>query len=164
MVAASAIAVCFVAMTSAAPSARQMKLTQVMEQSIRKVFPNARIEEVEQEKRIVTLIEVTVVEDGQEHEVTLTQDGTILSIGQGIDPDELPATVRDAILGVTGTVVIHEAERIKVLAELRAVAIKQPRTEYEAEFQTQGREKGEVTVSEDGATKKTLKQLRFDDD
>lgn len=156
----SIVTVLFVAVTWAAAPLKAQKLRAAVEQSIRKLYPHAKIDEIEIERRIVRLIEVSVIENGREHDLTLTQDGTILSIAEPIDPDDLPAAVRDAVRKVAGKAKIEEAERIKVLAKLGAAPEKKPRFEYEAKFRKKGKEH-DVIVSEDGSTIKTPKKLRI---
>ena len=156
----SIVTVVLVAGTWAAVPTRAQKLRQVMEASIHKHYPDARIDEIEIERRIMRLIEVTVIQDGQEYDLTMTQDGDILAIAELIDPDELPPTVRAAVQNLAGTAKIEEAERIHVLAKLAAVPEKQPRFEYEAKFRKKGKEQ-DVIVSEDGKTIKKPKKLRI---
>ena len=160
IVALSVVTVLSVAVTWAARTEHTRKLPQVVEQSIRKLFPHARIRTIEHERRIVRLIEVTVVEDGEEHDLILSEDGMILAIKREIDPGDLPTTVRNAVRELAGKANIEEAERIKVVAELRAVSTKETRIEYEAKFRSKGKEQ-EVIVSEDGTILKRPKKLRF---
>ena len=159
MVAVSVIALLVVATTWAERS-ELGTLSKSFERAVRKVFPNARIANVEHERHVVRLIEITVIDNGIEHELTLSQDGTILSIGREIAPDDLPTEVRKAVERIAGKTKIGEAERIKVLAELRVVSIKEPRIEYEAEFRTGN----QLIVSEGGKTIKTKRNLRLEDE
>ena len=159
----SLVTALFVAASWAARPERARKLRVVVEQSVREAFPDARIREIEVERRIVRLLEVTVIVDREEHGITLSEDGTILSIDEEIHPDQMPTAVHLALQKVAGGATIKEAERIEIRAELRAVPMEEPQIEYEAKFRTRGKVQ-EVIVSEDGTTIKTAKTLRFKED
>lgn len=139
------------------------QLPEAVQQSVRKLFPAARISDVEHERRLVRLVEVTVVDNGEEYELMLSLDGTVLSIEREVDPSQLPAVVSDAVRRVAGSEKIREADQIKILAELRVVPIKEPRIEYKAEFRKKGKEQ-EVIVSEDGAILNTPDGQKSRDD
>ena len=157
------VAILLVSATVGARSQRARLLREAVDKSVQKAYPGGRIREIAVERRIVRLLEVTVYHDGQERDLLMSQDGTILAIKQVIDPDDLPAAARQAVKKIAGAAKINEAERVKILAELRAVPIEQPRYEYEADFRRSGRDQ-EVIVSADGATIKTPKRLRFKED
>jgi len=158
--AAGVIAVLLTAVTWAQRPGQTPKLSAVVEQAARDVFPNGRVVEVEYGHRVVRLVEVTVINDGQEHDLVFSQNGVLLSIKQEIDPDDLPLSVRDTVRTVAGHGDIQEAEQIRIVAELGFVPVASPRTEYEAEFRKDGREQ-EVVVSQDGSIIKTPKKARF---
>lgn len=134
-------------------------LPDLVERAIREVYPQAQIEEWGYERRLVELIEVTVVQDGGEHDLILSLDGSIVAIKQPIDPQSLPDAVRHAVHQIAEDTTIHEAERVDVVAELRPVPIDTPRVQYEIEWRLGGREQ-QATVSNDGVIMNKMRRLK----
>jgi hypothetical protein len=124
------------------------------------MFPGGRIVEIESERRVIHLYEVSVRVDGAERELLLTGDGRVLEVEHEIDPRTAPEPVKNTLKRLSRSARLAEVEKIEVHGELRVVALDQPRVEYEAEFRVRGREQ-EVRLSEAG---KVLNQQADDDD
>ncbi len=144
-------------------SANATPLPVSVEQTIRKTFPNAQIGSIEYERRVVRLIEVTLIEDGQECDLAISEDGTILSITHEIDPDDLPQAARGALQEIVGEAKIEEAEKVKIFGELLVAPLASPRIVYEAEFREGGRE-CKAVVSGDGVAISTPRKVKFTDE
>ena len=151
-----------VAVTWAARPMRVSKLPEAVQQSLQEMFPDARIHEVEYQRKIVRLYEIEVIDDGEENTLIVSRDGTVMSVEHEISPNELPAEALIAIQKLSGSTRIEEAERIQVLRELGTLTLEDPRIEYEATFVKNGKEH-DVVVSEDGTILKTPKQLRLEE-
>ncbi len=133
-------------------------LPEAVKQAIHATVPDARVIGVEYERRVVRLIEVTLMDGDQDYDVIFSEDGTILAIDQPIAPRDLPSAVRDAIKAMPGNPKIHEAEQVKTLAELRATPLTRPRIEYEVKIRVDDK-LYDVTISQDGSTIKTTNRL-----
>ena len=137
-------------------------LPEEVDRSVRVLFPTAKVEEFKHTRRVIRLIEVTVIENGQEHDVILTPDGTMLAVEDEIDPSRLPSVVHDAARDAAGGEKIIEADRITVLAEIRPVALEQPRTEYAATYR-KNRKEQELVLSEEGSVLQTTRKMQIEE-
>ncbi|MCA9253302.1 MAG: hypothetical protein R3E58_04250 [Phycisphaerae bacterium] len=97
----------------------------------------AKIEEVEREMHEgVALYEAEWMIDGREHEVCVTEDGSIVEMEESVPASEAPAAVRAMIAKVFG-------ENAKVKVEKKMIVM------YEVEGKADGKER-EILVSPTG--------------
>ncbi len=141
--------------------APKRKLPAAVEKAVLKAYPSASIEEFEPQRRVVQLIEVTITHDGEELDLTFSPDGKLLTIVTQLEPDDLPAAVRQAVRKVAGRSPIKEAEQIRIVADLQPQPLKKPRRQFEATFDKDGLEQ-DVIVSEDGQVVTLPSRLRLD--
>jgi hypothetical protein len=137
-------------------------LTPAVEQAIQSMFPGAKIDEVQTERFIVTLNEVTVIADGREYDLVISDAGTVLTATELIANDALPASALAGVRTVDGKGKIVEAEKIRVLAELKPVPLAKPKLAYSAKFVDKDRER-EVFVTEDGRVIRTVSKAAEED-
>ena len=150
-----------VAASGSKPAAPKRKLPEAVEKAVLKAYPSASIEEFEPQRRVVRLIEVTIMHDGEELDLTFSPDGKLLTIVAEIAPDDLPAAVRQAMRKVAGRSPIKEAEQMRIVADLQPLPLKKPRTQFEATFHKDGLEQ-DVIVSQDGQVVTLPSRLRLD--
>lgn len=131
--------------------------------SIKQLLPGGRIEEIEFERRIIQLYDITVVIEGRAVEVTVMDDGTVLNLEQEIDPDSLPDPVAMKLKELKGEGRLTEVERVELHGEIRAVSLEHTVVEYEAELRIGGRERL-VRLSGDGLVVDAPKDALFDND
>jgi len=128
--------------------------------TINALYPEAVIEKVEVEKEGLKVYEIELKLNGQEFEVTVAPDGTIIEIESEVAIDDLPDAVKAAIAKA-----IEGAEIKKVEEEVTywAVTLKKletPQITYEVELIKDGKEI-EIEVAADGTI---LEQKVKDDD
>ena len=117
--------------------------------AIKKAFPQAKIVQVEPERKSVVLYEVELTRDGGEVEVLVTSDGQIVAAESEIGKDDLPAAVAAAVAKHAGDAEIKEIEKAEIRAALQFVALETPQVVYEVEFLRDGREV-ELKIDADG--------------
>lgn len=109
-------------------------MPQAAQDTFMAAYPDMRVKDVKEVRRIARLYEVTVMTPQGEREVTLTSDGVLLDVEYLVDPKRAPAAVQDAIGRVTGDSKLEELELVEIHAEFVPMALDSPRVEYEAEF------------------------------
>lgn len=131
--------------------------------AIQALYPEAVIEEVEVEREGLKLYEVELEQDnGQEVEVTVSSDGTIVEVETEVAMGSIPQVVAEAIAQVSEGAKIKEIEKEVTYAVVRLVNLDTPRITYEAELIKDGK-KSEIKVAADG-TVLELKTENDDDD
>ena len=125
------------------------QIPETVRKAITALFPSGRVIGVETERHIIRLLEVSVLIDGREKEVTLTEDGIVVEVEEEIDADAIPDSVMQSLRELSQKGELTELERKQIYAQFQWVRLKSPRTEYEAEFHGKGR-KHEVSLGEDG--------------
>ena len=117
--------------------------------AIKKAFPQAKIVQVEPEKKSVVVYEVELIRDGKEVEILVTSDGQIVAAENEIDKDDLPAAVAATVAKHAGDAEIKEIEKEEIRAVLQFVDLDTPQVVYEVEFLHEGRE-AELKIDGDG--------------
>lgn len=109
--------------------------------SIEHLLPGAKIEQIELERRIIQLYDITVLVDDRVFEVTLTEDGGVLHLEEEVSRSDLPDTVVHALKDLQRHGRLAEVERVEHHGQLQVVALDVPRIEYEVELRIDGRER-----------------------
>jgi len=113
------------------------------------LYPNAEIEEVEVKKEGLKVYEVELEQNGQEVEVTLTPDGTLVEVETEMTVQGLPEPVAKAIEKAAEGATVKEVSKEVTYAVVKLVKLEQPQTSYEAELSREGA-KCEIEVAADG--------------
>ncbi len=113
------------------------------------LYPNAEIEETEVEKEGLKIYEVELEQNGQEVEVALAPDGTLLEVETEMTVQDLPEAVAKAIAEAAEGATIKEVSKEVTYAVVKLVRLAQPQTSYEAKLSKQGAE-CEIEVAADG--------------
>ena len=113
------------------------------------LYPNAKIEEVEVRKEGLKVYEIELEQYGQDVEVTLTSDGTLMAVETEIAPKELPSLVSMAVTKVAKDAAIEEVERELNHAMVKLVKFARPEIHYEVELSKDG-SKCEIEFAMDG--------------
>jgi len=136
---------------------RKMSLPAQLKDVLTKNYPDASIKEVKKEEEEFKVFEVELaLKNGQEIEVTLAPDGTIMEVDNEMGVANLPFDV---------STIIPEGAEVKEVgsevtyAVLAPVALAQPKTTYELKVMVDGREV-EFKLSSDG----TVLSKKADDD
>ena len=126
------------------------------------LYPNAEIEEVEVEKEGLKVYEVELEQNGQEVEVVLAPDGTLVEVETEMTVQGLPELVVKAIEKAAEGATIKEVEKEVTYAVVKLVKLEQPKTSYEAELSKDGAE-CEIEVAEDGTILEQSKWKKCDE-
>jgi uncharacterized membrane protein YkoI len=128
-------------------------LSDAVKAAISKLYPQATIEEAKLEKEGLEVYEVELKQDGQEIEVTVAPDGTIVDVGTGVAIDGLPAAVKAAIAQAAANAEIKEVKQETTYYIVTLKKLETPQIGYEAEFIKDGK-KVEVELAADGTISK----------
>lgn len=140
---------------------RRPALSKEATAAIEKAFPQAKIVQVEPERKGVVVYEVELIRDGEEVEVLVTSDGQIVAVESEIGKDDLPAAVAAAVAKHVGDAEIKEIEKEEIRATLQFVALETPQIVYEVEFLHEGRE---VELKIDGDGKILSREVEDEED
>ena len=147
-----------IGLAAAAPIAPTDKLPKpirgAIQKAIQKAFPGAHIEEIGYDRRIATLLDVTVLVDGEPRDITISPDGLILEIGQATEVGSTPPAVRTSLAKLISKGAIEEVERRQIVAELKPVPLKKPRIVYEFDYRAGGQLR-ELVLDEQGKRQST---------
>ncbi len=121
---------------------------QAVKQAIEDLFPGGRVLEVERETRVFRVYEVEVRVDGKVQDVTLLEDGTVLSVEQEVSIADLPHAVAEKVKQLTAGSKA-EVEKVEHRNELAVAKIEPARTEYEVEYRV-NRKLHKAMFAEDG--------------
>ncbi|MHC4624941.1 MAG: PepSY-like domain-containing protein [Planctomycetota bacterium] len=124
------------------------------------LYPNAEIEEAEVEEEGLKVYEVELEHNGQEVELTIAPDGTVVEAEIEVPIQDLPETVARAIAQAAEGATIKEANKEVAYAVVKLVMLEQPQTSYEAELSKDGAE-CEIEVADDGTI---LEQSKWEKD
>ena len=110
--------------------------------AVKTKFPRAELVKASKEKENnETIYEVAIKNEGQNIDVSLKEDGTIIEVEKEIKAEDLPKVVADALKEKYGKVTYKKAEEV----------IKKDKLEYyEVLFETAENKKFEVEVSPEG--------------
>jgi hypothetical protein len=121
------------------------------EKTLTASYPGASIKEVRKDEGEVKVFEAELaLADGNEMDVVVTADGTILETGNEIKASSLPF---DASKVIPAGAEIKEIESEVTYAVLKPVALDQPKTTYDLEVLADGK-KIEFEVAADGTVLK----------
>ena len=127
------------------------------------LYPNAEIEKVEVKKEGLKVYEIELEQYGQDVEVTLTSDGTLMAVETEIAPKELPGLVSMAITKVAKDAAIEEVEMELNHAMVKLVKFAMPKTHYEVELSKDG-SKCKIEFAADGTILERSKWKKCDKD
>ncbi len=125
---------------------KKTSLPAQVEKSLAESYPGASIKEVKKEKEFKVFEVELGLKNGQEIDVTLAPDGTIMEIENEIEVSGLPFDV-STIIPSGGE--LKEVESEVTYAVLAPVALAQPKTTYSLEILADGK-KVELEVAADG--------------
>jgi uncharacterized membrane protein YkoI len=128
-------------------------LPDAVKAAISKLYPQATIGEAKLEKEGLEVYEVELKQDGQEIEVTVAPDGTIVDVGTEVAIDGLPAAVKAAIAQAAANAEIKEVKQETTYYIVTLKKLETPQISYEAEFIKDGK-KVEVELAADGTISK----------
>lgn len=126
------------------------------------LYPNAEIEEAEVEKEGLKVYEVELEQNGQEVEVVLAPDGTLVEVETEMTVQGLPELVAKAIEKAAEGATIKEVNKEVTYAVVKLVKLVQPQTSYEAELSKEGAE-CEIEVAADGTILEQSKWKKCDE-
>ena len=126
------------------------------------LYPNAEIEEAKMEKEGLKVYEVELEQNGQEVEVMLAPDGTLIEMETEMTVQGLPELVAKAITEAAEGATIKEVSKEVAYAVVKLVKLEQPQTSYEAELSKEGAE-CEIEVAEDGTILEQSKWKKCDE-
>jgi len=126
---------------------KKVSLPAQVEKSLTESYPDASIKEVNKEEEEFKVFEVELaLKNGQEVEVTVTGDGTVMEAENEIEVSALPF---DVLTIIPSGGEIKEVKSEVTYAVLAPVALAQPKTTYELEAVVDGQEV-ELKVAADG--------------
>jgi len=126
------------------------------------LYPNAEIEEAKMEKEGLKVYEVQLEQNGQEVEVMLAPDGTLIEVETEMPAQALPEAVAKAIAEAAEGATIKEVSREVTYAVVKLIKLAQPQTSYEVELSKQGAE-CEIEVAADGTILEQSKWKKGDE-
>lgn len=139
---------------------KKVCLPDAVKAAISALYPEAVIEEAKVEKEGLKVYEIELKLNGQEFEVTVAPDGTIIETESEVAVDGLPDAVKAAILKAAGGAEIEEVMEEVTYWVVTLKKLETPETTYEAELIKDGKEI-EIEVAADGTI---LEQKVKDDD
>jgi len=122
--------------------------------AVKTKFPRAELVKASKEKENnETIYEVAIKNEGQNIDVSLKEDGTIIEVEKEIKAEDLPKVVADALKEKYGKVAYKKAEEV----------IKKDKLEYyEVLFETAENKRFEVEVSPEGKIMKEEEKKKKD--
>jgi uncharacterized membrane protein YkoI len=147
--------------TMAAQPGRPEKIPAVVQQSIARTLPGARISSVESKPQVMLIYEVELVINGQPHKAEVFANGEVLNVRKVIPAGQLPQAVSQALnKEAKGAPVTQTAEK-QVHATVAISRRRQPLTVYQAQYELGGRN---VQVEFDASGKLLSRKMAGDDD
>jgi len=132
------------------------KLPKAATATLRQRFPDARIRDVEVEKRGhgLCIYEMEIRQNGKEMDVQVSDTGTLVKIKTHVAANQLPRAVARALeKSAGGKVTIRESEKVETFAQVshgKITTLPEPVVAYEIAFQSAGKPKREVRISAAG--------------
>ena len=112
----------------------------VVMDTVKKIFPNSTITEVETETVNVTIYDIDVVLNGEKKAVKVSANGEILAVEKTIAFKELPKAVAEAIAKEVGNDTIKELEYTEIRAAIAVKPLAKSQIIYEVEYDKAGKE------------------------
>lgn len=138
---------------------KKVCLPDAVKAAISALYPEAVIEEAKVEKEGLKVYEIELKLNGQEFEVTVAPDGTIIEIESEVTIDGLPDAVKAAIIKAAEGAEIEEVKEEVTYWVVTLRKLEIPETTYEAELIKDGKEI-EIELAADG----TILELEVKDD
>lgn len=113
--------------------------------AIDNLYPQAQIEKVKWDKESVKVYEIEIEQDGQEYELTVTPDGTIIEKEEEIAIDSLPVAIKNQLSGAK----IEEATQETTYWIVTLQKLDNPKVTYTVELKQNGK-KMEMELADDG--------------
>jgi uncharacterized membrane protein YkoI len=142
---------------------KKICLPDAVKGAINALYPDAVIEEVKVEKEGPKVYEIELRLNGQEFEVTVAPDGTIIEIESEVAIDGLPDAVKAAIAKAIEGAEIKKVEEEVTYWVVTLKKLETPQTTYEVELIKDGKEI-EIEVAADGTILKEKVEDKDDDD
>jgi len=124
-------------------------LPDAVKATINASYAGAKVEDAEMEHEGIKVYEVELEQNGQELELTIAPDGTIIEVETEVAMESLPEAVAKAITASAGGAKIKEVKKEVTYAVVKLVKLDKTETSYEAEL-IKDDKKGEVKVAADG--------------
>ena len=124
-------------------------LPDAVKAAINASYAGAKVEEAEMEREGIKVYKVELEQNGQELELTIAPDGTIIEVETEMSMENLPEAVAKAITASAGGAKIKEVKKEATYAVVKLVKLDKTETSYEAEL-IKDDKKGEVKVAADG--------------
>jgi len=131
------------------------KLPEPVAAAVQDLYPQGKIEEVQKDRESIMLYEIEVTQDGQEYELSIAPDGTIVEEEQEIAVQDLPQVIQDAIAGSD----VEEVTKEVTYWVVTLTKLETPEISYSVELKQDGKE-SEMEFSANG----TLQKQQADDD
>jgi uncharacterized membrane protein YkoI len=142
---------------------KKIRLPDAVKAAISAFYPTAVIEEAKVEKEGLKLYEIELKLNGQEFEVTVAPDGTIIEIESEVAIDGLPDAVKAAITKAAGGAEIEDIKEEVTYWVVTLKKLETPETTYEAELIKDGSEV-EIELAADGTILEQKVKDKDDDD
>jgi len=139
---------------------KKLCLPAAVKAAIEALYPQAEIEEAEVEEEGLKVYEVELEQNGQEVELTVTPDGTLVEVETEMALEGLPELVAKAIAEAAEGATVKEVSKEVTYAVVKLVMLDEPETSYEVELSKDGAV-CEIEVAADGTI---LEQSKWKED
>jgi len=157
------LVVVMVCVVTYADKHNKAEIPAVVKTAIETLYPQAVIGKAKVEEEGLKVYEVELKQDGQEFEVTVAADGTIVDIESELAVEDIPAAVAEALAKVAKGAKITEVDEDVTYAVVTLTKLNEPRVSYEAEVTIDGK-KCEVEVAADGTILEKSECKKDDDE
>lgn len=124
-------------------------LPDVLSTVINELYPLSVLEETNAEEEGIKVYEVKLNQNGQELEITLAPDGTLVETEAVVDMADIPDAVKTAITEAAGGAEVKEISKEITYAVTKLVVLDQPQTTYETQVVIDGQQV-EIKLATDG--------------
>jgi hypothetical protein len=127
----------FVAMTTGKEKAEKMtELPSLVMAAIQSLFPSAEVAKIKMEEEGVKVYDVDLKSGDN---VSITKDGTVVSVSSQVATSNIPAVVAAAIAEKAKDAKVLTVEKEETKAELQLVKLAAPKVTYEAKVELNGK-------------------------
>ncbi|MFH1370277.1 MAG: PepSY-like domain-containing protein [Planctomycetota bacterium] len=142
---------------------KKVSLPAAVTDAISSMHPGAVVKEANLEEEETKVYEVVIEQNGQEIELTIAPDGTVVEVTTEVAVKDLPPAVARAITDASGGARIEKVENEVTYAVVKIVKLDTPSAGYEAKL-VKDSMKSEIKVSADGKVLEQPKCKAGDDD
>jgi len=142
---------------------KKVRLPDAVKAAISALYPEAVIEEAKVEKEGLKVYEIELKLNGQEFEVTVAPDGTIIETDSEVAINGLPDAVKAAIIQAAAGAEIKDIDEEITYWVVTLKKLETPETTYEAELIKDGKEI-EIELAADGTILKEKVEDKDDDE